>query len=153
MPKSRAKTPAQMKRHNQIQKAYVGNNNRVRPKTAKMPSNNFARGTRRSQKSTSQDKKIDQTIERIGEAIHKLNGQLSEFVTKKYLNTRLAELEQKTLNRFGESEAQHLRAQLKPSQRQSLQRQASEDSGFSFNTADLFQTPPQPQNKKSSPKK
>jgi hypothetical protein len=90
--KSRARTPAQKKR-NQIQKAYVGN--RVRPQTAKMPRKNSARGTRRSQKSISQDNKIDQTIKKIDEAIKILNDKLSEFVTKKYLNERLAELEQK----------------------------------------------------------
>jgi len=101
MVKSRARTHAQNKRRIKIQKAYVGNNNRAKPTTAKprtakkMPRKNSARGTRRSQKSISQDKKIDQTIKKIDEAIKKLNSQLSEFVTKKYLNERLAELEQK----------------------------------------------------------
>lgn len=107
-----------------------------------MPSNNFARGTRRSQKSISQDNKIDQTIEKIGEAIDKLNRQLSEFVTKKDLDARLAKLEQKTLNRFAENEVQHLLAQLKPSQRQSFQRPASDDSQNSFASSDLFRSVP-----------
>jgi len=136
MPNSRARTPAALLKRQNIQKAYISNNNR-----AKTPRKNSARGTRRSQKSISQDKKIDQTIVNIGEAIRKLNSQLSEFVTKTYLNTRLAELEQKTLNRFGESESQRLQNQLNTIQqpRKTFQRQASSDSGFSFASADLFE--------------
>ena len=140
MMKIRAKAPVQIK-GNKIQKAYVGNNNRAKPTTAKTPRKNSARGTRRSQKSIDQDKKIDQTIVDIGAAIRKLDRQLSEFVTKNDLDARLAELEQKTLNRFGESESQRLHNQLNAIQqpRKTFQRQASSDSGFSFASADLFE--------------
>ncbi len=155
MMKIRAKIPAHLKKRNDIQKAYVGNNNRAKPTTAKTPRKNSARGTRRSQKSIDQDKKIDQTIVDIGEAINKLDSQLSEFVTKNDMNNRLSELRNEIFNFIGEKESWHLNGQLNAIQqpRKPFQRQASEDSGFSFNTADLFQTPPQTQNKKSSAKK
>lgn len=149
MPNSRARTPAQMKRRNQIQKAYVGNNNRVKPTTAKTPRKNFARGTRRSQKLISNDDQIDETIVKIGEAIEKLNRQLSEFVTKKELNARLVESERKILDRYAEGQVKYLHDQIKNAHSQPLRSQESTDSGLSYGTAELFRTIP---NKKSQKK-
>ena len=135
-------TPVRLKKGKEIQKVYVGNN-LVRPVAAKKTAKRPSRGTRKSRKSIDKDKKIDETIYKIDSAIGVLTSKLSEFVTRKELNTRLAELEQNRLNRYGESEAQRLRDQFNAVNQQpsnkAFQRQSSVNSGISYNTADLFE--------------
>lgn len=140
MPNNRAKTPAHLKKQKEIQKAYIGNN-LVRSMTTKTRRNKSARGTRKSQKSISKDDQIDQTLVKIESAIGVLTSKLSEFVTRTELNKRLAELEQTNRNRFAENEAHSLQNQLNAIKqpRKSLQRQSSEVSGVSFDSADLFE--------------
>lgn len=141
MPNNRAKTPAHRKKQKEIQKAYIGNN-LVRSMTTKTRRNKSARGTRKSQKSISKDDQIDQTLVKIESAIGVLTSKLSEFVTRKELNTRLAELESKIFKFIGDKEAWRLQDQLhaiNQQPRKSLQRQSSDDSGVSFASADLFE--------------